>query len=170
MTLAYVTAAERGQTDRVLRAVADRLGARGIALAGVVQTNSRCRDGGHCDMDVEVLGDGAVIRISQDLGPGASGCRLNPEALEHAVARVEAVLKGPTRLLIVNKFGKHEAEGRGFRNLIGEALSSGLPVLTAVNAENRAAFAEFHGGLAQELAADAEAVLDWFEGAVTLKA
>ena len=55
------------------------------------------------------------------------------------------------RLLIVNKFGKHEAEGRGFRSLIAEALASGLPVLLGVNQMNMHSFQAFAGDMAEPL-------------------
>jgi hypothetical protein len=60
---------------------------------------------------VRVLPEGAILRISQVLGPQARGCRLVPAALETAVVLVVAGLSCGADLLIVNKFGKHEAEG-----------------------------------------------------------
>ena len=57
-------------------------------------------------------------------------------------------------MLIVNKFGKHEAEGRGFRALIAEALASGMPVLLGVNAMNMQSFQVFAEGLAEPVLPD----------------
>jgi hypothetical protein len=114
-------------------------------------------------MDVRVLPKGPIIRISQSLGPGARGCRLDPEGLERAVGLVSQSLSGLPDLLVVNKFGKHEAEGRGFRPLIGEAMLAGIPVLTAVNATNEAAFLTFSDGLAQQLPADLPSLLAWYD-------
>ena len=68
-------------------------------------------------------------------------------------------------MLIVNKFGKHEAEGRGFRALIAEALMQGVPVICGTNDLNRAAFEEFPDGLAEDLPAEMGAALDWLRGA-----
>ncbi len=165
MQLAYVMTADRGATDRLLSAVAEALEARGVPLAGVVQTNVDCERGGRCDMDLRILPAGGTIRISQSLGRGARGCRLDTAALEDAVARVEAALadaRAP-ELVIVNKFGKHEADGRGFRPVIGEALARGVPVLTGVNGMNEAGFVEFSGGVAERLPAELEAVVNWVE-------
>ncbi|WP_149142386.1 DUF2478 domain-containing protein [Gemmobacter caeruleus] len=158
MRIGYVTLPGRGETDRLLAGLAQRLMAQGLPLAGAVQHNLDCGDS--CDMDVQVLPDGPVIRISQTLGAGSSGCRLDAGALEGAVAEVAARL-APARLLIVNKFGKHEAEGRGFRTLIAEALAAGLPVLIGVNATNAGAFADFAGDLAEPVAP--EALADWVQ-------
>ena len=148
MRLATITLPGRGETDRLLASVAARLQGQGVALAGAVQFNLDCGD--ECEMEVQVLPDGPVIGISQSLGPGSQGCRLDAGALETAVAEVAARMAG-ARLLIVNKFGKHEAEGRGFRALIGSALEAGMPVLIGVNAMNMQAFQAFAGEMAEPL-------------------
>lgn len=163
MALAFVRTIKRGLTDRLLWEFADRLQARGFSLAGVVQTNSDRPGSHHCDMDVRVLPTGPVIRINQVLGEDSRGCRLNPVALEEAVALVETGLEGSPDLLIINKFGKHEAEGRGFRPLIAEALARDVPVLLGVNALNLDAFEAFSSGYAEELTADPAAIGAWFE-------
>lgn len=162
MALAFVRTIERGLTDRLLWEFAGRLQERGFNLAGVVQTNSDRPGSHHCDMDVRVLPAGPVIRINQVLGEESRGCRLNPAALEEAVALVEAGLERSPDLLIINKFGKHEAEGRGFRPLIAEALARDIPVLLGVNALNQQAFDQFSGGYAEEIAANAEGLAAWF--------
>ena len=163
MALAFVKTVERGLTDRLLSDFASHLQARGCILAGVVQTNSDRPGSHHCDMDVRVLPAGPVIRINQMLGEESRGCRLNPVALEEAVALVETGLERSPDLLIINKFGKHEAEGRGFRPLIAEALARGIPILLGVNALNQQAFEEFSDGYAEELASDLEGLILWFE-------
>ncbi len=162
MQLAYVMTETRGTTDRLLTLFSQKLIGRGCQLAGVAQTNTECADNTLCDMDVQVLPDGPTIRISQSLGAGARGCRLDPAALEQAVALVSASLDTGPQLLLVNKFGKHEAEGRGFRPVIGEALTRGIPVLAGVNTLNHAAFVEFIQGFGQRLDAKSEALEDWY--------
>ncbi|OCW57936.1 DUF2478 domain-containing protein [Hoeflea olei] len=163
MALAFVRTVERGLTDRLLWTFSEHLQGRGVRLAGVVQTNSDRPGSRHCDMDVRVLPDGPVIRINQVLGEASRGCRLDPIALEEAVALVEATLDPAPDLLIINKFGKHEAEGRGFRPMIGEALARDIPVLLGVNALNQEAFDAFAGDYAEELAAEAGSLEAWFE-------
>lgn len=163
MALAFVKTTERGLTDRVLSLFADRLQADGLRLAGVVQTNTERAGPHHCDMDVQVLPEGPVIRISQSLGEASRGCRLDPAALEQTVALVEGGLETAPDLLILNKFGKHEAEGRGFRPLIAEALARDMPVLLGVNGLNQQAFEEFAGDYAEEIAADVESLAAWFK-------
>merc|ERR1711969_292785 len=114
-------------------------------------------------MAVRVLPDGPVLRISQDLGPQARGCRLDPAALETAVGLVSASLSSGADLLIVNKFGKHEAEGRGFRDVIAEAVAMDIPVLVGLNALNRPAFEDFAEGLATRLPPEPAALMAWVD-------
>ena len=72
-----------------------------------------------------------------------------------------AALETGPALLVVNKFGKQELDGRGFRPLIGEALSRGIAVLTAVNPGNLPGFLEFAGDYAEALPPDVDAIVDW---------
>lgn len=117
-------------------------------------------------MDLRILGDGAVIRISQNLGTCAEGCRLDTGALAQAVARAEAALARGADLVIVNKFGKQECFGRGFRDVIAQALAQGVPVLLSVPAEQLPGFHAFAGEMAQPVAPGA--ALDWCRARVAL--
>ncbi|MDQ7774734.1 MAG: DUF2478 domain-containing protein [Paracoccus aminovorans] len=160
MKLAYVTLSGRGAIDALLAEVVEALEARGLRLAGTVQSNIDREDRALCDMDLRLLPDGPMVRISVDRGPEARGCRLNPEALERSVVWTEAALER-AEFLVVNKFGKQEAEGRGLSGTIATALERGLPVLVGVNGLNLPPFLEFAGGLAEALPAERQAVLDW---------
>lgn len=163
MQLAYTMTDTKGDLDSVLLGLSERLMEKGWRTAGVVQTNTDREDCHRCDMDVRVLPDGPIIRISQSLGKEARGCRLDPNALEHAVAAVGQTLTGPADVLIVNKFGKHEANGRGFRDLIANAMSRGIPVIAGVNELNKQAFLEFSGNMAVQLPASVQSLEVWLE-------
>jgi hypothetical protein len=161
MRLGYITMEARGAADRCLAGLAEDLAAGGHRVAGAVQINRETHEGQRCDMILRLLPWGQELRISQSLGAGARGCRLDPGGLEQAVAEVAVALEAAPEVLILNKFGKQEAEGRGFRPLIGEALSRGLPVLLAVNLSNLPAFEAFAEGMAERLPGDREALLRW---------
>jgi nucleoside-triphosphatase THEP1 len=162
MKIAYTMSSSPGDTDEILAHLATGLAERGLRTCGVAQINTTNEDCQHpCDMDVQVLPDGPVIRISQSLGREAKGCRLNPAALENAVAEVSLRLHKGADVLILNKFGKHEADGRGFRDVIAEALSQGIPVITGVNKQNLDAFLEFTDGIAVQVPATIDDLSRW---------
>lgn len=161
MTLAFTMAPGRGDTDLLLERLAARLAVQGVRCAGTVQINTERADTRPCDMDVRVLPDGPVLRISQDRGPEARGCRLDADALETAVGHVAARLMAGADLLMINKFGKHEAEGRGFREVIASAVELDVPVLVGLNALNRDAFEAFSDGAAIEVAPDLTSLEAW---------
>ncbi len=167
MQIAYTVAPTRGDTDLLLYRVAAQLAAEGLKTSGTVQINTELDQPGPCDMDVLILPDGPTIRISQSLGKDASGCRLDREALETAVGIVQSSLDNQPDILFINKFGKHEADGRGFRDVIGAAFERDIPVLVGLNRKNQTPFMDFTGGLAQGIAPDQAALIAWARAAIT---
>ncbi|MCX7888919.1 MAG: DUF2478 domain-containing protein [Rhodobacteraceae bacterium] len=165
MRIAYVMSPVPGATDRLLARLAGRLARAGILACGAVQQAVPNGAGRRCHMDLRILPDGPDMRISLDRGPLARGCRLDAGALEAAVAAVEARLGAGARCMIVNKFGKHEASGRGFRPVIARALDHGLPVIVGLNPLNREAFDHFAGGLAERLPDRLAALESWLAAA-----
>jgi hypothetical protein len=159
MRLGYISLPGRGASDLFLAQVVDGLAGR-LNLCGTVQTNTARADRRKCDMDLRLLSTGEVLRISEDRGALARGCTLDTSVLAQAVVATEAALPG-SDLLIVNKFGKTEAEGGGFVPVIGEAVCLAMPVLVGVNALNLPAFEAFAGGMAEALPADMAYVSDW---------
>ncbi|MBK4215618.1 DUF2478 domain-containing protein [Paracoccus caeni] len=165
MDIRYVCSDEEHKTDAVLSAVAARAGALGIALAGTVQPVDADSPPEKCNIILGLLPDFERRSISFDLQPGMTGCRLNAEALEAAVMVVHQRLPA-AQALVVNKFGKQEAAGRGLVNAIGEACERGLPVLVGVSPEWRQAFLTFAGGKAEAMPADEDAILEWLRAAL----
>lgn len=164
MRLGFVQADSPGGLDRFLAGFADRVAVRGLRVAGAVQHSDILPGGVRGDMRLRILPSGAEIVISQRLGAAAQGCRLDPGALESAVMAVAQSLQNGTQLLILNKFGKQEADGRGFAPLIADALGRDIPVLLGVNAKNLTAFQGFEGGMATRLPPDEVAVMRWCLG------
>lgn len=162
--LGYFSQPKRGFADQLLAGVVDVLQGEGVRLAGALQVN-KAGPTGCCEvMDLRLLGmpEHDAIRISQALGAAAKGCRLDPQGLEMAVGLISSGLQnGGPDLVVLNKFGKQEAEGRGFRPVVFQALEAGLPVLLPVSHDARPAFHAFTEGMGEELAADHQTLLDW---------
>ncbi len=166
VALACVSAQGRGATDKLLAAVVGRLQSEGTKVVGALRAARPGVDRGSCDSDLWLLPGGPVVRITQDLGPGSEACRMDAAALKEAAGMVSARLAtGMPDLVVVNKFGLSESEGRGFRALIAEALSRGVPVLVGVSDAHRAAFERFADGMSTVLSPDVEAVWHWCRAA-----
>lgn len=135
--------------------------ADGLRLAGTVRARPVDPDGHPCDMDLRVLPNGPGFRISQPLGKGAKGCRLDGGVIEAIAAAVEARLSDAD-LLIVNKFGKQEAQGRGLCPAIAMAMDMGIPTLVGVNQMNAPDLETFSGGIADHLSPDLGTIRAWY--------
>jgi hypothetical protein len=147
IALVYTDAAG---ADRVLARLAMAILERDVGLAGLVQHNAPRPGRSRCDMVLEDLGSGRHVAISQDRGPEARGCMLDVGQLLAASLMVEESLANKPRLVILNKFGKSEAEGGGFRPLISAVLGSGIPLVIAVPWRNIESWRAFAGGIGQE--------------------
>lgn len=165
MSLASVSAQGRGETDRLLTEVVTRLRSGRVNILGALRAPHQ--GDGHCNSDLWLLPDGPTARITQDLGAGSTACRMDAGALEEAVGLVAARLAAePVDIVVLNKFGLSEAEGRGFRPFIAEVLARGIPVLIGVSDTHRAAFERFSDGIDIALPADREAILAWCHSAI----
>lgn len=118
----------------------------GEPIGGVVQRNLRAADGGRSGMLMIDLLTDRTISICQSLGTGALACRLDSAALAEASRAILQAIDGHATLIVVNKFSKQEAAGRGLRSELAAAVVAGVPVLTAVPEKCLEAWAEFTGG------------------------
>ncbi|HJV79476.1 DUF2478 domain-containing protein [Noviherbaspirillum sp.] len=132
--------------------------ARGVALAGAIQ-HAR----GACDMELELLPSSTRMSISQNLGGGSKACRLDAAAMAEASSIVrKAIDKGPS-LVVFNKYGAQEVEGKGLHDEIALAISAGIPVLIPVPERFLPQWSAFTAGEFTALPCSAEAVLSWWD-------
>lgn len=137
--------------DRTLRSIALRLLESGVRLAGLVQHNNPRPGRSRCDMVLENLSNGELVAISQDRGPHARGCALDVSQLLAAMQDVRKSLDDFPDLVILNKFGKSESEGHGFRPLLAELLERDIPLLIAVPWRNIDNWRQFAGEYSSEV-------------------
>ncbi|MCB1513379.1 MAG: DUF2478 domain-containing protein [Hyphomicrobiaceae bacterium] len=152
--------------DDLLVALVERLRASGLRLAGAIQHNTDGGDRCRCDMTLEDLASGQRIDISEKRGPESRGCRLDSFALEASVGLVTQSLSEPRDLVILNRFGKREAEGHGFRQVIDQAIAADVAVLIAVAEGQQEAWEKFTGSYADSLPVDLGAIIGWCDQAV----
>jgi len=144
--------------DAILRDFASDLNARGLRVVGMTQAG-QCADS---SLSVVLLDSGEKLLLAQDFDPAASGCRLDVARLQNAGARVARALEAGADLLIINRFGKREREGRGLAYLIERALEAHTPVVIAVSSEHFAEWIKYAGGMTAKLGCDRPSLDRWW--------
>ncbi|MEM9631158.1 MAG: DUF2478 domain-containing protein [Pseudomonadota bacterium] len=147
--------------DPALDAFVEQLRRLGVSMVGCVQR--QLPDGGSCCpiSHLEDLASGVSTRITQPLGSGSTGCRLDPGALANAAENLSRQLETRPDVLILNRFGRGESEGRGFRPVIERAVELGIPVLTAVKQRYVPEWEAFSEDMAADLPALPEELMAW---------
>lgn len=151
-----VTYANRDLAYGVLRRLWGRLAAVGASGAGVLQHDAPAQDEtSRCDMLMESLSSGRRVRISEDRGAYARGCRLDVGALMLVLEAERNQIRSRTDVVIISKFGKTESEGGGLRPLIVVAMELSIPVVITVPWRNIEGWRLFAGDLSVERSAEA---------------
>jgi hypothetical protein len=151
---------EPGQDpDRVLREFAADLAGRGYRAVGLVQTG-RCLDAPK--LSAMLVHSGEELPLFQDLGAGATGCRLDVGRLLDAGARIAGAIDEGADLVIVNRFGRQEREGKGLSWLVERALGADIPVVIAVPGHRFAEWISFADGMSVKLRCDRRALEAWW--------
>ncbi len=146
-----------GEYDWLLREFVDDLKGADWNVQGLLTKHSKN------PMIIYNLSDGQEFLISQKLGKESQSCSLDLGGLANAAFVLRKALDDKADLVIVNRFGTAEAEGKGFIAELLALISEDIPVLTLTNDKYLAAWREFTGGLAEELEPTKEALLNWFK-------
>jgi len=150
---------EAGQDpDAILRDFAADLGARGFRVIGMVQAG-QCSDS---SLSAELLHSEEKLLLAQDFDPRASGCQLDADRLTSAGGRIERALEAGADLVIINRFGKRECEGKGLTFLIERALDADVPLVIAVSSHRFTEWIRFAGGMSVKLACNRHALDTWW--------
>ncbi|WP_082081222.1 DUF2478 domain-containing protein [Bradyrhizobium sp. LTSP857] len=78
-------------------------------------------------------------------------------------ARIADALVHGADLVIINRFGKRERDGKGLSYLIERALDADIPVVIAVGKEHFADWIKFAGGMSVKLRCDRDALDIWWQ-------
>ncbi len=147
--------------DAVFEAVVRSVQERGCEVVGYLQREISEGEGCCPATFLEDVRCGDRTRITQALGSGSRGCRLDPQALAEVAGRLLLRIEQGAGLLVLNRFGKGESEGHGFRPVIEKAVDCGIPVLTAVKSTYLEAWNAFGAGVATTIAPTPDDVLAW---------
>jgi hypothetical protein len=149
--------------DTILAEAVAKIQARDIAVGGLLQFFGERLPNGKRSMWVEDIGSGALIRLDRPRGPGAVACLLDPDALAQAACMLQRAVDSGPQLLVVSRFGNAEADGRGMRAEIADAICSGAAVLIAVKFSLLNDLEGFLGAPAHLLLPSADAIMTWTE-------
>ena len=158
--IAALPAQNSAHVQELMRRFAQRLVDEGVKVGGVTQARDD-RTG----RDRIVLRDvqtGADYPISQDLGPGSVACNLDSSELALACAAVERLARDGVGLIVISKFAKQEAGRGGLCDGFRAAMSARIPVVAAVSPYFRDEWRAFAGPLAEDIAPELDALLEWW--------
>lgn len=136
---------------------------QGYLVRGLVQRNAPTAQACACTMTLVDIHCGQEYRISQDLGAGSTCCRVDTNAVAEASAVLRQALGAELDLMVVNKFGKLEAQGLGLADEMLSAMAQGIPLLTSVEPQVLDRWRDFTGGIAAELAPTCGSLMRWWE-------
>ncbi len=163
LNMAAMIFSDDQQPDPVLSDFATRLMNNNHRVLGLVQ-HGHCEGPATRELFATLLHNGDDVPLFQNLGSCAMGCKLDVNQLLRAGASIsDALANDDAHILIINRFGKLEKEGKGLLFLIEQALSANVPVLIAVPESHLDSWMEFSGGLGDRLACDAAAIAQWWD-------
>lgn len=101
---------ESQDPDALLRGFAADLNGRGMRAVGLVQLGDPLAD--PPQLSALLLHSNETMRLFQDLGRGSTGCKLDVGQLLAAGTLVAKAIDDGADLVIINRFGRQEIEGR----------------------------------------------------------
>lgn len=112
-----------------------------LRIAGLVESGN-CKE--PADGRLLNIADGRTFALFQELGVGSEACALDAENVVDAGNRVCADIAQGCDLVVLNKFGKLEAENRsGLIPAFAAAIEAGIPILTSVSPKYAGAWSAF---------------------------
>jgi len=156
--LAALVYEEDEDPDAILRDFATELNANGCRVVGMVQTG-QCAD---ASLSAVLVHSGEVLALSQPATSPASGCRLDLSRLQDAATRVAGAMETGADLVIVNRFGKRERDGKGLSRVIERALDADIPVVIAVSSASFSDWIKFADGMSVKLRCDRASLDAWW--------
>jgi hypothetical protein len=132
----------------------------GLRPVGVIQSGRSCRTKDP-ELRVVVLPGGETLGLVTDTDEG-EGCRLDDRRLSAVAERLTAAIDGGPDLVVISRFGRAEAEGRGLVKPIAQALKADVPVLIAVPERWFSDWIRFSDGMNVRLPCRREALDRWW--------
>ncbi|NVK17347.1 MAG: DUF2478 domain-containing protein [Methylocystaceae bacterium] len=147
-----------------LREFAENLVNRGWHVAGLVQEQAYDSDGQKIGLDAIDIRTGQHLPLSrpskEDLETGS--CGFDVRLLSETTRVLRAAMDAPADLLVIEKFGEREQDGRGLADEIVSAAMAGIPTLVAVPSSALEVWNEFSGRLGSLIPHDITSLANWW--------
>jgi len=153
----------QGADGWAVQALFERVVARlGVRIVGVIEQAGAAGSGDKTGW-LQTIGSAQRFAMFQALGSGAGGCSLLASGVVAAGEQVRRDMAAGCDLVVLNKFGRLEAEERsGLIDVFGAAIEAGVPVLTSVSPRFAADWDRFAEPLYGWVPPRDDAVLDWW--------
>jgi hypothetical protein len=161
-SIAVVQGASRVRVHEVFRAVAERW-RHSIRLAGLIAEDHGLADRACSAGFLRNVRSGERFSIFQDLGPGSTACHLDGAGAFTAADAVRRDIAAGCDLVLLSKFGKLEADGKGLFGAFNAALDAHIPLLTSVSPAFEEPWKRLAGRLFDILPADPDAIGAWWQ-------
>lgn len=131
-TIAVVRDVSSAQVQEAFRIVVERW-RHSVRLAGLIAEEHGLADRACSAGFLRNIRSGERFSIFQDLGPDSTVCHLDGAGAFKAADAVRRDIAAGCDLVLLNKFGKLEADAKGLFNAFGAALDAHIPLLTSVS-------------------------------------
>ena len=148
--------------DRLFIDFTDDLCRSGLRPVGVIQSGRSCRTE-EPKLRVVLLPGGETVGLVADMDCDAGGCRLDDQQLSQLAERLTTAIDDSPDLVVINRFGNAEAEGRGLVKPIAQALKADIPVLIAVPERRFSDWIRFSDGMNVRLPCRREELDRWWQ-------
>lgn len=159
--VAAIVYGHKDDPDCLLQEFVTDLKQLGFRLTGLIQC-TRVFGSAADHVSLMVLPEDAIIRLAHNIDGCHGGCGLAPNALIEAASRVASAISRGADLLIVNRFGKMEVEGRGLVDEIYRAIVADIPVLVTVPEQHFTTWTRFSKGMSVKLQCSRKQLDEWW--------
>jgi nucleoside-triphosphatase THEP1 len=146
--------------DGLLLAFAEALRRSGYRVVGAIQHGVHAP--GVAELGAVMLPNEEIVNFGHQRDDSAHGCHIDDERLAGIARAIASAIEQGVDLVIVNRFGKLEAQGRGLIRLIGQAVDADIPVVTAVPEHRFAAWVKYSDGMSVRLPCRRAALDAWW--------
>jgi hypothetical protein len=160
-TIAVVRKTSSGEVQEVFRMFVERWRPT-VRLAGLVAEHHGLADRACSAGFLRDVTNGERYSIFQDFGPGSTECHLDGTGALTAAGAVRRNIATGCDLVLLSKFGKLEADGKGLFGAFQAALDARVPLVTSVSPPCEQRWRRLAGDSYALLPADLEEIGAWW--------